>query len=35
MEIARHPVISNAEHARHLPPRWDTLYSWLAVVLVT
>jgi hypothetical protein len=25
MKIARHPVLSNAEHVRHLPPHWGTL----------
>jgi hypothetical protein len=25
MQIARHPVLSDAEHVRHLPPHWGTL----------
>jgi hypothetical protein len=25
MKIARHPVLSNAEHVRYLPPHWGTL----------
>jgi hypothetical protein len=25
--LAGHPVISNAEHVRHLPPSWGTLYQ--------
>jgi hypothetical protein len=25
MKIARHPVLSNAEHVRYLPPHWSTL----------
>jgi hypothetical protein len=27
MAIARHPVISNTEHVRYLPPSWGTLYA--------
>jgi hypothetical protein len=27
MAIARHPVISNTEHVRYLPPSWGTLYQ--------
>jgi hypothetical protein len=27
MAIARHPVVSNAAHAPHLPPSWMTLYE--------
>jgi hypothetical protein len=27
MAIARHPLISNAEHVRHLPPAPETLYE--------
>jgi hypothetical protein len=27
MEIARHPVISNAKHVSLLPPSWGTLYQ--------
>jgi hypothetical protein len=27
MAIARHPVISNTEHVRDLPPSWGTLYQ--------
>ena len=27
MALARHPVISNAAHARHLPPHWMTLFE--------
>jgi Protein of unknown function (DUF3102) len=27
MEIARHPVISNATHVTHLPASWSTLYA--------
>lgn len=27
MAVAEHPAIANAEHAQHLPPRWDSLYE--------
>jgi len=27
MEIARHPIISDVAHVRHLPPAWGTLYK--------
>lgn len=27
MSIARHPFLSNASHATHLPASWDTLYQ--------
>jgi hypothetical protein len=27
MKITRHPILSNADHGRHLPPSWRTLYE--------
>lgn len=25
--VAQHPILSNASHATHLPPSWNTLYQ--------
>jgi hypothetical protein len=31
MAIAKHPVISNVSHAKHLPPSWDAIYNLTTV----